>query len=153
MPSQIMNIGPVPCEENAAQVGRPDYDERSRLECTVFKRMLERLHPIPVECPATLVIKSFAHDFGTYREVCVRYDDTDADATNYAFLLEGDTPAQWDAIARYELIYFERLEVLNRAVRNGAMRQDEVPTLFQSGQLPELPEGQTFSQLLAAFPI
>lgn len=153
MSLQIMNIGPVPCEENAAQVGRPDYDERSRLECAVFKRMLERLHPSPADCAAVLVIKSFAHDFGAYREVCVRYDDTDAQATNYAFHLEGDTPAEWDAIARYELLWFERLEMLNRAVRQGAMRQDEVPPLFQSGQLPALPAEHTFSQLLAAFPL
>ncbi|WP_298435026.1 hypothetical protein [Ottowia sp.] len=153
MPRQIITIGPVPCEENAAQVGRSDYDKRSRLECQVFKRMLERLHPIPASCPATLVIHSFPHEFGAYREVCVRYDDTDQDATNYAFDLEGDTPAEWDAIARYELIWFERLEALTRAVRKGAMRPDEVPALFQSGQLPALPAGHTFSQLLAAFPL
>lgn len=37
--TQIMNIGLVPCEESAAQVGRSDYDARSRLERKIFKRM------------------------------------------------------------------------------------------------------------------
>ncbi|MCW5230920.1 hypothetical protein [Verminephrobacter eiseniae] len=92
MSYEIMNIGPVPTEENAAQVGRPDYEEQSRRECRVFKNMLERLHPIPSDCPATLVVKSFPHEFGSYREVCVRYDADDAAATTYAFALEGDTP-------------------------------------------------------------
>lgn len=153
MPSQIMNISPVPCEENAAQVGRPDYEERSRRECQVFKRMLERLHPVPADCQAGLVIKSFPHDFGSYREVCVRYEDTDPIATGYAFDLESNTPAEWDAIARYELIWLERLEVLNCAVRKGEMSQDDIPAAFRTGQLPALPAEHTFSQLLAAFPL
>ncbi|ASI68608.1 hypothetical protein BA022_08590 [Diaphorobacter nitroreducens] len=94
MSSQIMNIGPVPCEENAAQVGRTDYDEQSLRECKVFKRMLERLHPVPADALASLIVKSFPHDFGSYREVCVRYEDTDPLATAYAFDLERDTPEQ-----------------------------------------------------------
>ncbi|MCK6376671.1 hypothetical protein [Zoogloea sp.] len=144
MPSQIMNIGPMPCEENAAQVGRPDYDELSPLE---------RLHPVPPEALVSLIVKTFPHDFGSYREVCVRYEDTDPVATGYAFDLERDTPEQWDAIARYELIWFERLNVLNRAVRKGEMAPDEVPAPYRSQQLPALPAEHTFSQLLAAFPL
>jgi hypothetical protein len=153
MSSQIMNIGPVPCEENAAQVGRTDYDEQSLRECKVFKRMLERLHPVPADALASLIVKSFPHDFGSYREVCVRYEDTDPVATAYAFDLERDTPEQWDAIARYELIWLERLDVLNRAVRKGEMAQDEVPAPYRAQQLPALPAEHTFNQLLAAFPL
>ncbi len=153
MPRQIMNIGPVPTDESAAQVGRPDYDDQSLRQCHVFKRMLERLHPTPADGSATLVIKSFPHDFDSYREVCVRYDDSDPVATDYAFALESDTPAEWDAIARYELIWFERLGALNRAMHAGEMSQTEVPETYRSGQLPELPANQTFSELLAAFPL
>ena len=59
MSNQIMNIGPVPTEENAAQVGSADYDEQSRRECRVLLRMLERLFPIPDDTLATLVVKSW----------------------------------------------------------------------------------------------
>ena len=55
----------------------------------------ERLHPVPPDCSAALVIKSLPHDFGSYREVCVRYDDSDPVATDYAYGLENNTPAQW----------------------------------------------------------
>jgi len=48
MPRQIMNIGPVPTDESAAQVGRPDYDDQSLRQCHVFKRMLERLTAFPL---------------------------------------------------------------------------------------------------------
>lgn len=153
MPRQIMNIGPVPTDESAAQVGRPDYDDQSLRQCHVFKRMLERLRPIPADGSATLVVKSFPHDFGSYRQVCVRYDDNDPVATDYAFALESDTPAEWDVIARYELIWLEHLGALNRAVRAGEMSPADIPETYRSGQLPELPADLTFSELLAAFPL
>ena len=153
MSSQIMSIGPVPCEENAAQVGRPDYDEQSLRECKVFKRMLERLHPVPADSQASLIVKSFPHDFGSYREVCVRFEDTDPVATGYAFDLERDTPEQWDAIARYELIWLERKAVFDRALRKNEMSPDDVPVSLRTAYLPDLPAGRSFSELLAAFPI
>ena len=153
MPRQIMNIGPVPTDESAAQVGRPDYDERSRRECRVFQRMLARSFPLPADSQASLVIQSFPHDFGRYREVCVRYDDTDPAAEGYAFQLEGDTPARWDAVACYELAWLERLDHLNRAVRIGAMAPADVPEIYRSGEFPALPTDLSFAQLLAAFPL
>ncbi|NTV70053.1 MAG: hypothetical protein HGA71_07915 [Azonexaceae bacterium] len=153
MSTQIMNIGPVPTDESAAQVGRPDYDEQSLRQCQVFKQMLERLHPVPTDCSAALVIKSFPHDFGSYREVCVRYDDSDPVATDYAYGLENNTPVQWDAAARYQLIWLERLSVLNSAVRAGEMSLADVPETYRTGRLPELPANQSFSDLLAAFPL
>lgn len=153
MPYEIMTIGSVPTEENAAQVGRSDYDERSRRECCVFKRMLERLYPLPVDIPATLVVKSFPHEFGSYREVCVRFDAEDAAATDYAFTLEGDTPTQWDAIAHYELLWLERQAVFRRAVRRDEMSPDDIPLSLRSAEIPVLPTNRSFTELLAAFPI
>lgn len=153
MSHQIMNIGPVPTEENAAQVGSADYDEESRRECRVFLRMLERLCPIPEETPATLVVKSFPHDFGSYREVCVRYDNTHPEAVEYAFELEGDTPAQWDAIARYELLWLARQEQLSQAVHCGRITEADVPERYRSGAFPQLPADHTLAQLLEAFPL
>ena len=71
-------------------MGRPDYDEQSLLECKVFKRMLERLHPVPAEALSSLIVKSFPHDFGSYREVCVRYEDTDPVAAGCHRALRAD---------------------------------------------------------------
>lgn len=109
--------------------------------------------PAPADSQASLVVKSFPHDFGSYREVCVRYDDTDPAGENYAFQLEGNTPARWDAIACYGLAWLERLEHLNRAVRIGAMAPAAVPDTYRSGEFPTLPTNLSFAQLLASFPL
>jgi hypothetical protein len=103
MTLQYLNIGAAPCEEDCAQVGQADYAQRSRHECFVFKRQLERGYPPPDK--AWLEVKVFAHDFGSYREVCVCFDDRDETACEYAYRLERETPPQWDAIARLELLW------------------------------------------------
>jgi hypothetical protein len=151
MSIQTLNIGPVPCDEECAQMGRPDFPERSRRECWVFQRMLERLYPVPDG--AWLKVKSFAHDFGSYREVCVSYDDTDEAACDYAFLLEGETPPEWDAIARYELSWHERKTRLIEAAARGEIVQDEIPAQYLTGDFPALPANKTLSELFARFPL
>jgi hypothetical protein len=153
MPYELMTIGAAPCEESCAQVGTDDYEERSQRECRVYKRLLERLVPLPADAPVTLVVKSFAHDFGPYREVCVRYDSSDGRACDYAYLLEANSPAHWDAVANYELAWLERSAQLQRALRAGAMRADDVPPAYRGGALPALPSDLTFAELIAAYPL
>jgi hypothetical protein len=153
MSLQIMTIGAAPCEEPCAQVGRSDYDERSRRECRVFQRMLERLFPLPDDIPAVYVVKSFAHDFGAYREVCVRYEDTNERACAYACGVEAATPIHWDAIARYELIWAERHESSQRAIRRGELRSQDLPEAYRGGRFPTLPADRSLGELLTAFPL
>ncbi|WP_232232567.1 hypothetical protein [Cupriavidus sp. amp6] len=47
-----IEVGPVPAEESCAQVGRDDYSERSRRECAVYIRQLQRVfgNPDPASC-------------------------------------------------------------------------------------------------------
>ena len=91
-----LNIGPCPTDEDCAQMGRADYDLRSRAECAIFAAQLRRQFG---EEPANarVVVKSFSHDFGYYREVCVRYSDQDEEAIAYAYRVENGHPAYWDA--------------------------------------------------------
>ena len=66
------NIGAAPWSEPCAQVGQADYREQAGKECRAFIRQIRRV--IGPEPPgATLIIKSFPHDFGSYFEVCCRY--------------------------------------------------------------------------------
>ena len=153
MSHQIMTIGPSPCEAACAQVGQPDYEEQSRRECQVFQRMLERMFPLPDGVPVRYVVKSFPHEFGAYREVCVRYEDTDGQACDHACMVEGNTPAEWDAIARYELIWIERKDQLQRAVLRGDLQPQEVPTVYRGNGIPDLPADHSFSELLTTFPL
>lgn len=48
-------------------------------------------------------VKGFSHDFGTYYEVVVDYDDEVEKTVDYAFLLEGEMPLNWDKIALQEI--------------------------------------------------
>jgi hypothetical protein len=91
-----LTLGPTPCDEACAQVGSDDYPERSRAECKRYLTLLRTLYG-PEPEGAALVVKSFPHDFGTYREVCVVYDDDNPRAAEYAYLLERNLPTTWDA--------------------------------------------------------
>lgn len=68
-----IELGPVPAEESCAQVGAPDYERNARRECGVFRRMLERLFPVPEDVDARFTVRQYPHDFGSYFEVCVAY--------------------------------------------------------------------------------
>ena len=97
-----LSIGSSPCNEDCAQVGTPDFPERSRKECWAFIHQLERVFTnFPEGC--YLGVKSFDHDFGTYREVVCYFDDQDEVAAAYAYNIENNTPATWDEAAREEL--------------------------------------------------
>ena len=69
---EYIELGPVPAGEPCAQVGTDNYLARSMRECEVFRRMLERVLPIPEGLPVKYVVRSHPHDFGTYREVSVQ---------------------------------------------------------------------------------
>lgn len=94
-----LTLGPTPSSEDCEQLG-PKYDPvKARAECLAFKHQLERLFPAGV-----FKIKSFAHDFGTYMEVCVLYNDSWAnDTIRAAYDAEANTPETWDEQAKAEL--------------------------------------------------
>jgi len=100
---EYLNIGPVPWGEACAQVGSQDYDRRSRRECVAFLNQIRRVAG-PEPAGAALVIKSFPHDFGSYREVCCRYSDESDPASDYAFDCESHEALElWDDQALSEL--------------------------------------------------
>lgn len=60
-----------------AQVGDPDYIEKSRVEMEILIETLKRSLPIPEKFENILFyrVKSFPHDFGTYKEVVIKFND------------------------------------------------------------------------------
>jgi hypothetical protein len=105
---EYIELGPVPAGEPCAQVGTDNYLARSMRECEVFRRMLERVLPIPEGLPVKYVVRSHPHDFGTYREVSVRYSSDDAAACDFAFQVESSVPDGWDPVAQQELADLQR---------------------------------------------
>lgn len=100
--TDYLNIGGSPTDEHCAQVGQPDYYEKGRAECVAFKHQLVRAFGEEPD-GAHLAVKSFPHDFGNYLEVICYFDDDNEKAREYAFRLEGNTPALWDEEAKAEL--------------------------------------------------
>lgn len=89
-----IDIGPSPSDEDCAQVGSDDYPERSKLECRLFHRLLWKTFGDPPG-DAMYGIKSFEHDFGTYREVVVYFNPEDEREVNFAFKVQDNCPAKW----------------------------------------------------------
>ena len=90
----FLNIGPVPCDEECAQVGCENYKKLAMDECFKFIDVIrKKLGNEPKG--ADLIVKAFPHDFGTYYEVVCYYDDQNEKATEYAFKCESDSPTTW----------------------------------------------------------
>lgn len=98
-----LEIGSVPVDEPCAQLGSEKYDAShwSRIECAVYAEQLRRVYG-PEPAGATLYTKSNRHDFGTYLEVAVRYDEDDEAATDYAYKCEAGLDT-WDDISKAKL--------------------------------------------------
>lgn len=148
-----IDIGPVPGEESCAQVGSPDYIEAARRECETYRRMLHRLFPVPQGIAVSYVVRSHPHDFGNYLEVGVRYDEAIAAAVDFAYQVELSAPSRWDAIAQYELAWFERKHAYARAVIEKRMSAEEVPQHFLQAQPPSFAPGTALSEILAIHPL
>lgn len=98
-----IEIGPVPSEESCQQVGTKDYDSiLARAECNAFRNQIRRICG-PEPDGARLTIKSNPHDFGSYYEVAVKFDEDIQEAVDYAFRIESTDISEWDAEAKKEL--------------------------------------------------
>ncbi|MDZ5454995.1 hypothetical protein [Azohydromonas lata] len=131
-----LDVGPAPALEDCAQVGEPDYQTRSVLECRVYRRMLQRLHPVPEGVAAAFVVREHPHEMGCYREVAIRY--ACPEALNFALAVEHGAPLQWDGVALYELAWFQRRFELRRAVREGRLTLEALPRQYAQSKPPEL---------------
>ena len=60
-----------------AQIGNPDYFTKAKIELRILFEFLQANYPIPDEfaSKAYYYIKAFNHDFGTYHEVVIIFDD------------------------------------------------------------------------------
>jgi hypothetical protein len=131
-----INLGPTPRDEQCAQVGQADYEERSLIETRVYKRLLARVCPVPPGVSARLKVSSFRHDFGTYREVTVLFDLNDEKACSYASELEKSAPARWDEIALAEFVWFEHRKRYASLVLSRELAPSDVPALYRQAEPP-----------------
>lgn len=97
---EYLELSSVPCDEPCAMVGEADYSTRARLECRAFIGQLERTFPQAIEAGCYFKTRSNPHDFGSYYEVSVVYDDDDEAQAEAAFEIESNLPMEWDNDAR-----------------------------------------------------
>ena len=95
-----INIGSSPSGEDCAQVGSDDYTHRASVECRIFADQLDRSFPDIAKNGCSLAIKSFPHDFGSYKEVVIYFDDENEASESYAIHIENNTPEFWDDLAK-----------------------------------------------------
>ena len=85
-----LELGPVPADEDCQQVGMDSYDYHKDIaDLRRYKAMLQKRWPT-----AHFTIKAFPHEFGTYREIVVYFDDDDEDAIAYD--VEANLPQTWN---------------------------------------------------------
>jgi hypothetical protein len=83
--------------EGCAQVGDDDYRDVAMRECRAYiEAIRKKLGPEPEG--ATLRVKSFPHDHGTYYEAVCIYDPNESQAVEYAFRCEAEAPSTWDEV-------------------------------------------------------
>jgi hypothetical protein len=104
---ETIELGSVPYNEPCAETTDPDYASKACAECNRYRAQLARAYsaahsgrPLPKGC--RLVIKSNNHDYGTYYEVAVKFDGSDAKAGRAALWFEANLPESWDSVAMWD---------------------------------------------------
>ena len=99
----------TPYDEPCAQLGSEGYYTKAQQEIRAFVGQLKRLTGQP---PANANFKMIQcpHDFGTYLDLVLVYDEDDEDQVEWMLKVESLIPANWDQAAIGELNeggYFE----------------------------------------------
>ena len=74
----------------------------ARLESTAFRDQIYRTFGDPPPGTGIKVI-SCPHDFGTYLDLQIVYDDDSEESCEWAFRVEADLPGKWDEEAKAQL--------------------------------------------------
>lgn len=99
---EYMEIGPVPCEEDCAQVGQSDFRKIASKQMDAYISQLKREFATRLDV-IDFGKKWFNHDFGTYGEVVVYFNPDDEYSTKSAYFVESHLPMNWDDEAIEEL--------------------------------------------------
>lgn len=92
-----IELGSAPPEESCIQVtNKENYLPAMREECNRYKELLQQKFPNSPQ-GVIFAVKKFYHDFGSYLEVVVKYDDENEEQVNYAYHVEGSLPGKWES--------------------------------------------------------
>ena len=99
-----ITLGATPSNEPCVSVtANGDYFQAMQAECGIFKRQLIRQFVCPDHVLAYFKLKTNPHDFGSYMEVILVFEDADLDSSEFANNVEENLPDVWDSTARKEI--------------------------------------------------
>lgn len=102
------SIGTVPANEACAQTGATDnWPTLQHLECITYRAALIAVHG-PLPAGVTMPVRTCGHDFGSYAELVVRFDDDDVAAVAYAQRVEDGLGSWMDAGFTAPVAYDDR---------------------------------------------
>lgn len=101
----FITIGPTPLAEPCSQMGKSYYKEFSIMEIKAFINQCKRTvsKEFNMNYLPKISSKTFTHDFGSYQEVVVYYDNNNEKQVEQAYWLEAHTDEFWDDEALQEL--------------------------------------------------
>jgi hypothetical protein len=103
MVMEYIEIGSTPYDEDCAQVGANGYREEAMKEMDAYINQLNRHFTIAITYGIKFKQKWFNHDFGSYGEVCMYWNNENEDANTIAYEIESNLPGKWDKEALIEL--------------------------------------------------
>lgn len=92
----------VPHDEPCSQMGDANFASYSKMEARALMNQILRTFGQPPERTSLRMI-ACPHDFGTYYDVAVVYDDDSAESQEWMLKVEGELPCNWDSEAIKEL--------------------------------------------------
>ena len=99
-----LNLGPTPVNEDCAQVGSDNFREQCNKEMDAYIDQLKRMYPEVANYKGMSFKKHWQqHDFGSYGEVIITYDDEDEEEETLALKVEWNLPRNWDEIAKEKI--------------------------------------------------
>lgn len=95
-------LGPVPADEESIAT-RPHNSVQTTqamlAQAQIYCDQLRRTFPIPEDVNASLLVRTFPHEFGRYCEVVVQTHDESPASAAYALHVEANSPLNWDRLA------------------------------------------------------
>lgn len=88
------SLGPVPSDEECAQVGRDNYLTQAKSECRRYIDLLEK--KFELLSGMRFKITRNLHDFGEYLDVVISFDDDNDEQRELACFIEDNLPYTWD---------------------------------------------------------
>jgi hypothetical protein len=105
MSRDSFSVNSVPYEEECAQVGEDNYRRKAMVECVAYINQLQRLFPEAKSHGIEFNMKWHSHDFGSYAEVELYFDESD----DYAYHIDKNLPSNWDEKALSEIAFGKEL--------------------------------------------